>query len=514
MSRVSAPGARTDPRNARPSLRDVVAGVSVAFILVPQALAYADLAGLPPYIGLFAGAVPPIVAAVFASSRYLQTGPTAMTALLTFSALGSLGIEPRSSRWVELAALLAIMVGIIRLALGLARGAVIAYLLSQPVMIGFTSAAAILILSSQLPTALGVAKEGDGILPNLVEALSHPGSWSTEAVILSLVAIAVVIGGRRIHALFPGVLVALLAGVIVGAAGWYSGDALGTVPTGLPPFSLDLPWDGTLTLLVPAFVVALVGFAEPTAIARTFAAADRDRWDANRELVSQGVANLAAGLSGGFPVGGSFARTSVNRLAGARTRWSGAVTGIVVLAFLPVASLLEPLPRAVLAAIVIAAVWKLIRLDELVRIWKKSRPQAAVGVLTFVATIALSPRIDLGVLIGIGAAVLVHLWRELRIRVTVELEGTDLVVRLHGVLFFASAPDLEDRLLEGIAGHEDIRRVVLDLSRLGRIDYTGAVALKDLVEDVRNGGLRVELTGAPPQARAMLSRVWGEALPG
>jgi SulP family sulfate permease len=260
--------------------------------------------------------------------------------------------------------------------------------------------------------------------------------------------------------------------------------------------------------------VALVGFAEPTAIARTFAAADRDRWDANRELVSQGVANLAAGLSGGFPVGGSFARTSVNRLAGARTRWSGAVTGIVVLAFLPVASLLEPLPRAVLAAIVIAAVWKLIRLGELVRIWKKSRPQAAVGALTFVATIALSPRIDLGVLIGIGAAILVHLWRELRIRVTVEQEEADLVVRLYGVLFFASAPDLEDRLLEGIAGHEDIRRVILDLSRLGRIDYTGAVALKDLVEDVRNGGLRVELAGAPPQAKAMLSRVWGETLPG
>lgn len=497
----------------RPSPRDLVAGVSVAFILIPQALAYADLAGVPPYVGLFAAALPPIAAAFFASSRYLQTGPTAMTALLTFSALGTLGIEPATDTWVQLAALLALMVGVIRIALGLLRGAVIAYLLSRPVMVGFTSAAAILILTSQLPVALGVDVEATGIISGALEALGSPGAWRGEALLVSAVTVVVVAGGRKIHPLFPGVLIAMVGGLIVGALDVYGGEALGTVPTGLPPFSLDLPYGQLGALVLPALVVALVGFAEPTAIARTFAAADRERWSADRELVSQGVANLASGISGGIPVGGSFARTSVNRLAGGRTRWSGAVTGISIFLFLPLSGILEPLPRAVLAAIVIAAVTKLIRPQELWEIWTRSRPQGSVGAVTFVATLALAPHIEIGVILGIVTAVGVHLWRELRVRVTVDLRDGTLVLRPHGVLFFVSASSLEDRLLELFADHPDVDDLVLDLSSLGRIDYTGAVGLRDLAQDIEGAGGTVRFRDVPPQAIALLERVWEGPLP-
>lgn len=493
------------------SVRDLIAGISVALILIPQSLAYAELAGVPAYVGLFAAALPPIAASFFASSRYLQTGPVAMTALLTFSALGALGIVPESDEWIRLAALLAVLVGVIRLVMGLARWGVIAYLLSQPVLVGFTAAASLLIIGSQLPTALGVSVEG-GIVAGAFEALASPGEWSRDAILVSLATVVLVSGGRRIHKLFPGVLLAVVGGLLLAETIGYGAATVGTVPGGLPPFSLALPWGRSADLFVAALVVALVGFAEPVSIARTFAAADRERWSADRELISQGVANLASGISGGFPVGGSFSRTSVNRLAGGRSRWAGAVTGLAVLAFLPFAGVLESLPRAVLAAIVIAAVARLVRPDQIYGIWRRSRPQGIIGAVTFVATLALAPRIEQGVLLGISLAIVVHLWRELRVRVDVERVDDTLRVRPRGVLFFASVPDLEDRLLASLEDEPGLRVLVLDLSSLGRVDFTGAEALKSLVSDAEAAGLEVRIEGVPPQARGLLERVWGRDL--
>ncbi|MBT8213694.1 MAG: sodium-independent anion transporter, partial [Acidimicrobiia bacterium] len=359
----------TAPRRFSPA--DIVAGFSVALILIPQSLAYAEIAGLPPYIGLFAAAVPPIAAAFFASSPYLQTGPVAMTALLTFGALAPLA-TPETSEYIKLAALLAVVVGVVRVAFGLLRSGVIAYFMSQPVLVGFTSAAAILICSSQLPVALGAPAPDGGLLERAWWSITHPGDWETAAVVLAIVSVLVVIGGRRIHKLFPGVLVAVLIGVGFSDLVGYDGVTVGDIPAGLPPFGVDLPWGDLGMLIVPGIVIALVGFAEPAAIARVFAAQDRERWDPDREFISQGVANLASGFSGGFPVGGSFSRSSINKLAGGRSRWSGAVTGVVVLAFLPVAGILEPLPRAVLGAIVIAAVARLVRPDQVLGIFRFS----------------------------------------------------------------------------------------------------------------------------------------------
>ncbi len=394
----------------------MIAGVSVALVLIPQSLAYAELAGLPPYFGLYAAMLPPIAAAFFASSPYLQTGPVAMTSLLTFGALAVLA-PPQSPEYIALAALLAIVVGVVRTFLGGIRVGWVAYMMSQPVLTGFTAAAAILIVASQLPTALGVEARGASLLARAWWALSHLSSWEVASVVLSLLTVALVLGGRRVHPLFPGVLVAVGLGIGYSILGGYGGSVVGQVPSGLPPFSLDLPWSALPNLAIPGVVIALVGFAEPAAISRIFAAQDRKPWSPDREFVSQGVANLAAGVSGAFPVGGSFSRSSVNRLAGGKTRWSGAVTGLVVLAFLPVAGVLAPLPRAILGAIVISAVVKLIAVGRLGRLIHFSLPQALIAWTTFAATLLLAPRIERAVLLGIGLAILVHLWRELAVHV-------------------------------------------------------------------------------------------------
>lgn len=488
------------------SPRDIVSGVSVALVLIPQALAYAELAGVPAHVGLFAAGLPLIVAGFLASSRYLQTGPVAMTALLTFGALQSVGLEPQSDKWVAMAALLALMVGVIRLLLGAFRGGAIAYLLSQPVLNGFTSAAALIIIASQLPTALGVAKGGNSILAEAGRAATEVAAWDREAVVLSLATATIILGGRRLHKLFPGVLVAAIAALAAGSAG-FGGPKIGDVPTGLPSLVLDLPWGSTTDLIVPALVVALIGFAEPASIARTFAAADRTPWDADRELVAQGAANVTSGLFGGFPVGGSFGRTAVAKLAGARSRWSGAVTGLVVLIFIPAAGILSELPRAFLGATVIAGTLPLARPDRIAAVARRSKPQGLIGAVTFVSTLLLTPRIDQGVLLGIVTAVVVHLWRELRTEVAVEAREDHLVMKPHGVLFFASTPHLEDQMVSALAAHPDASVLEIDLSGLGRIDYTGAMALRALCNDALDAGLSVQVSHVPPQSERIVGSV-------
>lgn len=484
----------------------MLAGLTVALVLFPQSLAYAELAGMPPEHGLYASTIALLVAAPLASSPYLQTGPVAVTAVLTFSALASLA-EPASAEYVELALMLAVLVGVVRLAVGLLRGGAIAYLMSRPMLLGFMPAAATFIAISQLPTALGTNPPDGSVLAQAAWSVTHPGSWAPAALGLVALVILVVFGGRRLHALFPGVLVAVVAAVLLSELGGYGGEQVGDIPVGLPPLSLGLPWDAVPQLLVGAVVIALVGFAEPASIARQFAAQDRLPWDADREFVAQGAANVAAGLSGGFPIGGSFSRSALNRLAGARTAWSGAITGLAVLALLPLAFLVAPLPTAVLSAIVISAVVPLIRLRPIVALWRQSRPATLIAVGTFVATLAFAPRIERGVLVGVGLSIAVHLWRELHLEIDVEQEGGTLHLSPRGVLWFGAAQRVEDAFLAALAHHADAQRLHLHLDGVGRLDLTAAMVLRDVLDRAREAGLEVEVTGAREQDRRLVDGV-------
>lgn len=497
---------RSDPPG-RLSRSDVLAGVSVALILIPQSMAYAELAGLPPHHGLYAASLPLIAAAFLASSPYLQTGPVALTGLLTFGALVPLA-PVGTAEYAALAALLALVVGVARLIVGWMKAGWLVYLMSHSMMTGFLSAAAILILSSQLPGAFGsAAPVEDGVLQRAWFAVSTPGSWEVQAMGLSAFTIGAVVLAARIHPLVPGVLFAAIVGVLYSRMTGYQGAVVGMIPEGLPPFSARLPWDRLPSLIIPGLVISVIGFAEGVSISRLFASEERQRWDADREFLSKGMANVVAAFSGGLPVGGSLSRTSVNRLAGAKSRWSGMVTGLAVLAFLPFAPILEALPRAVLSGIVIAAIWKVVRPRTLLGIWKVSPIQAGVAWSTFVATLLLSPKVDRAIILGITLSALVHLWRELKPEVTSERRGDTLILEPSGVLWFASAPAVEDRLFALLAEEPDVTRVIVRCGGLGRIDLSGAYALAEMVEQARRAGLEMTLEDVPDHATRLLRAV-------
>lgn len=503
--------AKTRPPRFRVGIGDILAGLSVAMVVIPQSLAYAELAGMPAYTGLYAAALPSIAAAYFVSSPYLQTGPTAMTALLTFGTLSQLA-PPASSAYLGLAALLAVIVGIVRVLVGLVRFGSVAYLISQPVLIGFTSAAAILIFASQLPTAFGVTASGGGILLAAIQTLSQPSDWELTALGLAVMTTTCILLGRKLHPLFPGVLLAVSLGIVFSLLTNYSGAVVGEIPVGLPRLQLDFPWPALPSLLIGGSAIALVGFAEVTSIARTYATQDRMTWNANQEFISQGVANLASGLSGGFPVGGSFGRSSVNRIAGAKTRWSGAITGLVVLTFFPFMSALSALPKAILGAIVITAIFSLIRPRQLLEIRRYSGPQASIAWVTFALTLALAPRIDIAILLGMGLAIAQHLRRELQLVFEhwVDTDGTILHVKPQGVLWFGSTSSFEAEFTRLLSTHPNTQNVHLHLGGLGRIDLSAAIVLRQLLEDTRNEGLHIELHDVPPMAKRWVERVWHE----
>ncbi|HEX6249427.1 MAG TPA: SulP family inorganic anion transporter [Nocardioidaceae bacterium] len=492
----------------KPSRGDILAGISVALVLIPQALAYAKIAGVDPVHGLYAAVAAPIAGALIGSSPYLQTGPVAVTSLLTYGALAALD-DPFSAQFALLAGLLAILVGLMRLAIGLVGAGPIAYLMSQPVVVSFTSAAAILIMSSQLPGLLGVDGGTGNPFVVALRALAKVSEWSWVSIAVGAFAMVAMIGGRKLSPLFPGALVAVVATTLWSSLTDYDGSTVGDIQAA---FTLEtsLPWGDIPSLLLPALVIAVVGFAEPAAIARKYAAEDRTHWDSNKEFMGQGLANVASGVAGGYPVGGSFSRTALNRLGGATSRWSGAITGLSVLAILPFAFLLAPLPTAVLSGLVIAAVYSLIDVKTPRLYWRWSKPQFAVALVTFVGTLLLAPRVEQGVLVGVGTALAVHLWREMKVGVPFDLEADTLHIWPTGVLYFGSAPAVEREVNDLLATHLEINRLVMHMGRLGRLDLTGALMLRDVVQEARSSGVTVEVEGGKGHVAKLWSRVMNE----
>lgn len=493
------------PRMRRPTWADVAAGVPVALVLVPQSLAYAVIAGMPPAAGLTVAVVSTLAAAPFVSSPFLQTGPVAITALLTFGGLSSLAVTG-SAAYVGLAALLALLVGAIRLGVGVLGLGAVSYVMSRPVMAGFVPAAGLVIALSQLPEMLGVEASGRGALASIVAA-GAMARWDLVTAGLAGLTVLVMVGARRIHRLVPAVLLAVLVGLGVSRLVGFDGAVIGPLPRLVPTPDLTLPWQRLGELVLPAVVIALVGFAEPAAIARTYAQQTRSRWDADREFVGQGVANLAAGLFAGFPAGGSFSRSAVAAQAGARTGWTGAFTGFVVLAALPLVGMLEQLPLAVLGAVILTSVLSLLDPGPVWQLRAWSRQQFLIAVVTFVATLASAPRIHYAILLGVGLSIVAHLRREARLSAAAWREAKVLHVQPIGVLFFGSAHRLEDQLTDLLGEHPDVSRVVLHMQRLGRVDVTGALALRDIMEHLEGAGVTTTVEDMTPTSHKILRRV-------
>jgi len=487
-------------RFPRLALTDVIAGASVAMVLIPQSLAYAELAQLPPYIGLFAAAFPLLIFALLASSPYLQTGPVAVTSLLTIAALPE--VEP--TELPAIAALMAFMVGALRVFFGVARLGYVVQLMSSPVVMGFTSGAAIVIMSSQLPKSLGVAPPDGGVLWQAGWALLHPGEWLIPAVVLAGVTIALFKGGRRLSPVFPGVLFAVIVGIVYSRVGDYNGDTIKEIPEGLPPISFDLPWDQIPTLLLGAIIIALVGFAEPASIARTFANETGERWDANQEMVASGAANFMAAFSGGYPVGGSFSRSSINRLAGAKTRWSGGITGLIVIAFLPFASMLEPLPTAVLGAIVLAAASSLVNPVKLVRLWQRTKTQALLAWATAAAVLVFAPRVERAVILGVVLTLVLHLTRGFTMAREPQADGS-VRVQPVGMIWMGNDANFEQGLREAVEASS--AGVTIDFARIPFLSDSTIDAMSSVSEQLNTNGHQLTWIDAPIGSERMLNNV-------
>ncbi len=503
----------------RPTWADVVAGLTVALVLIPQSMAYAEIAGVPARHGLYAAAAAPVLAALASSSPYLQTGPVALTSLLVLGALTPLA-ESDTEDFARHAVLLALVVGVTRVIIGALRLGFVAYLMSQPVVAAFTFSAAVLIAGSQVPALLGTSGKSDNPLVAAVGAVTSPGDWIPVAIAIGLAAIVVTLGARRVSPLVPGAFVAALTALLLSTAGVLSVPVVGGIPSGLPEVTFALPWEALPSLLVPGVVIALIGFAEAASIARRYASEDRERWSPDREFVGQGLANLGAAAFSGYPVGGSFSRSALNRLSGARTRWSGLITGLTVLAILPVAAVLSDLPRSVMAGLVIASVIPLLALRPIVQAWHLSRPQFGVALVTLVVSIAAAPQVHWGVIAGVLCALALHLLRELRLHLDVwssvdpagdrQSDEATLHLRPEGVLYFGSAPALESRVLDELVAHPELAAMHVHLQRLGRIDLTGALVLRTLARDLARAGVSVTLSGAQPHNRRLIEAVFAD----
>jgi SulP family sulfate permease len=324
---------------------------------------------------------------------------------------------------------------------------------------------------------------------------------------LSLVTIVLFLGGRKLSPLFPGVLIAVVIGIVYSSAAGYQGTTINEIPEGLPPISFDLPWSEIPTLLIGAIIIALVGFAEPASIARTFANETGQRWDSNQEMVASGVANIVSAFSGGYPVGGSFSRSSINRLAGAQTRWSGGVTGLIVLAFLPFASVLEPLPTAVLGAIVLGAASSLVKPVQLVKLWQRSKRQAFLAWTTAAATLILTPRLERAVILGIVLTLVVHFARKFSMEQTEEDDGS-VTVQPVGIMWIGTDRQFKAGL--EAAAESSTNGVTVNFDCSPFLNASAIDAMSDVADGLSADGQSLEWRDAPEGSERLLRGVHGE----
>ena len=512
---------------------DLVAGITVALVLIPQALAYAKLAGLPPHIGLYAALLPAVVAALFGSCGQLSTGPVALTSLLVGASILPLGATAGGDL-VGLALLLALLSGLIQLALGVLRLGWLLNLLSVPVLMGFVNAAALIICLTQIPPLLGLAMpHSDHLLVDFVRALGGLDALQPAAAAFGVGSLAVLVGLKRLWPRLPGVPLVVAATIALSAWTGFAaqgGAVVGAVPAGLPGFSLPPLRPELIAALLPAaFVVAMVSFMEAASSAKLICGRTRQPWNQDQELVGQGLGKLAAAFTGGLPVSASFSRSALNYANEARTGLSSLVTAAFVLAaLLWLTPLLWHLPKPVLAAIILQAVAGLIDTGVMRRAWRASRDDGAAAAVTFLATLAFAPNIQNGVFTGLILSLALLVYRGMRPRVALlglHEDGTYrdrerfglphphprlVILRFDGPLSFVTAATFEDAMLGAARAQESVRVVLVSAAGINAIDATGLHTLASLVERFHGQGQTIAFCGLKKQVIDAMERdgVW------
>ena len=640
---------------SRATLRsDIVAGITVALVLVPQSMAYAQIAGLPAHYGLYTAFLPVLVAGLWGSSGQLATGPVAVVSLLTAAALTPIAAQG-SAQYVALAIALAAMVGCMQLALGAFRLGFVVNFLSHPVIAGFTSAAAIIIALSQASKVLGVPMpRSDVFLLDVWGVLQQLPESHFPTLAFGVGAFVAMYAFRRFLPKWPGVLIAVTFATAISAAIGFErsatgtvgqladsearalateylvtrerthaieseqrakqadlartdrrqpagsqhaaalnyeiellglriedrnaenrrrlrllrklvfeqardasgkvlfhpqgsaiagdairwriqsldesgirfqggGEVVGRIPAGLPDIKLPQLDFGTVAgLLATALVISLVGFMEAISIAKAIAARTRQRLDPNQELIGQGLANLAGSVTQCFPASGSFSRSAVNFQAGARTGLASAVTaGIVMLTLLFLTPFLHNLPQAVLAAVIMLAVFSLVHFDGIRRAWKAQPHDGIAGALTFAAALAFAPHLDIAILVGAGLSLLLFLYRSMRPRVAILGRHPDgtlrdaglhalplsehiVAVRFDGQLYFANVPYFEDTLLDISARFPKARNILVVADGINQIDASGEETIRLLAQRLGENRVGLAFSGLKKQVLDVL----------
>jgi sulfate permease, SulP family len=507
---------------------DVTAGLTTAVMLIPQAMAYAALAGMPPVTGLYASVVPIAVYALLGTSGALAFGPVAIVALLTASAVAPLASGDPAT-YVALAGVLALMVGAIQLLLGVLRLGSVVDLLSHAVISGFTSAAALVIAASQFRSLTGIdAEGGETFVEELSSLAGAIGTLHPVTLAVGLGSVAALVVFRRRLPRIPGPLVVVtLVTALAFAVGLDDRGVavLGEVPAGLPAPALPvIGLDQVQQLIGPALVIALLSFVEGISVAKAIAGKTHERIDSTQELLASGSANVAAGLFQAFPVAGGFSRTAINHQAGARTPVASLITAaMVAFSALALTPLFTYLPRAVLAAIVVVAVAGLVDVRSAKHAWRTDRWDFATLAVTFAATLVLG--VELGIGIGIIGSLLLLVARSTRPHITeiglVPSSGqyrnvarydsvTDprvLLIRVDAALLFATAPAVHRRVEQLCEARDDrLRGVVLDCSAVSDIDGDGAHVLDDVGRTLDARGVELHLATVRGPVRDALGR--------
>jgi len=509
---------------------DLLAALIVTIMLIPQSLAYALLAGLPPEVGLYASVAPLMLYAIFGSSRALAVGPVAVVSLMTAAAIGEHAVVGSPAYW-SAAMTIAFLSGVMLLAMGMLHLGFLANFLSHPVISGFISASGLLIAASQLKTLMGVKAEGDHLVDLLVASsrqVQHTHVLTLGVGVSATAFLFWVRTGLKPLLLRSGmpakaadvaakagpVAVIAVTTCLAWALGWQAQGLkiVGVIPRGLPPLTMP-SWDLTLwsELALPALLISLVGFVESVSVGQTLAAKRRQRIEPDQELVALGFSNLSAAFTGGLPVTGGFARSVVNFDAGAQTPAAGVFTAVgITLASLLLTPALYYLPQATLSATIIVAVLSLVDLGILKRTWAYSKADFAAVAATWLATLGLG--VESGLVVGVGVSLALYLYRTSRPHIALVglVPGTEyfrnvqrhevlvsprlVTLRVDESLYFANARALEDRVNEAVAGHPELRHLVLQCSAINDIDASALESLEAIEHRLSGAGITLHLS--------------------
>ncbi len=499
---------------------DLVAGLTVAVVLVPQAMAYAMLAGLPPVYGLYAGLVSAGVAALFGSSTQLSTGPVAIVSFLVLTSLAPLA-TPESSAYIALAMTLALLVGLIQFSMGMFRLGFIMNFVSHSVIVGFSSAAAIIIASTQVPSLLGIKiGQHEFVFETFIDIAQHIPDTNMATLAVGIVSLVAILFMKRIHKAFPSALVAVVVSILASLYFQFEQmgiSVVGTVPSGVPfPVIPELSFGGVAELFGIALIISIIGFMEAFAIAKALAAKQKEKINVNQELVGQGLANICAGCFKGYPVSGSFSRSAVNNLAGAKTGMSSVFVSLfVLLALLFLAPYLYSLPKAVLASIVIIAVAGLVDFKKFVHLWAVDRNDAVIAWATFGTAFLLKP--DDAIFIGIIISLIFFLKKSMKPHVVIlgrnakENAFVDVhddasadtcpqmvIVRPNQLLYFGNVEYVTHEIEKAIQLSPQAKVILFDGESISSIDMSALELLEHYIEEKQHEGFSFVFANIQP----------------